>query len=189
MTMMTSNRGLISRVIDGERTVVIDLPKGGSIRAPNMGAFEIGDEVCFTLDASGRRVVIVMSREMAEWYDARVENEMMQLALKEDQYHGAILFVDNDPDNGQTIEIAVDRGHGESGEVNSGGGDNPVDEHLYENSDGSECEGGVSTEGSVEADSVLVPLLLGHDYSEEVGHGEREPMDAGRASFPDSERD
>jgi hypothetical protein len=188
MITMTTCRGLISKVIDGERTVIIDLPKGGSIRAPNMGAFEIGDEVCFTLDVTGRRVVIVMSREMAEWYDARAENEMMQLALKEDQ-HGAILFVNDDPDNGQTIEIAVDRSHGEPGEVDSGGGDNSVDEHLYANSDGAESESGVSTEGSIEADSVLVPVLLGHDYPEEMGYGSGESVDAGRAHSFDAEGD
>jgi hypothetical protein len=177
MTSMNGNRGLISKIVDDGRTVVIDLPKGGSIRAPNMGAFEIGDEVAFTLDATGRRVVTVMPIEMANWYKAMGENELLQLSLKEDQ-RGTILYIDDDPDNGQVIEIPADCSGREPGETDSGGGDNLVDEHLYADSDGPEGESGVLSEGSGEADSVLIPLLHGHDDFEEVG--DREHMDAGR---------
>lgn len=184
--MMTSKRGLVSKVIDGGRNVILDLPKGGSIRAPNMGAFEIGDEVCFTLDATGRRVVLVMPREMAEWHDAKVENEMIQLALKEDQ-HGHVIFIDDDPDQGQTIAVTVDIGGREPGEGDSDGGDNTLDEHLYADADGTSGEGGIFAEGSGEADHILIPILLGHDDPEEVGNGIGESMDAGGPTANDSE--
>jgi hypothetical protein len=151
-----------------------------------MGAFEIGDEVCFTLNATGRRVVLVIPREMAEWHDAKVENEMIQLALKEDQ-HGDVIFIDDDPDNGQTIAVTVDSGGRESGEGNPDGSDNPLDEHIYADADGSERESGILSEGSGEADHILIPILLGHDDPEEMGSSEREPMDAGGPAFHDSE--
>ncbi len=186
MISTNGNRGLISKIVDDGRTVIIDLPKGGSIRAPNMGAFEVGDEVAFTLDATERRVVVVMPIEMANWYKAMGENELIQLSLKEDQ-RGTILYIDNDPDNGHAIEIPADCSGRESGEVDSGGGDYPIDEHLYADSDGLEGEGGVLSEGSGEADNLLIPLLHGHDDFEEMGNGEY--VDAGRPFVDYSERD
>jgi hypothetical protein len=127
-----------------------------------------------------------MPREMAEWHDAKVENEMIQLALKEDQ-HGHVIFIDDDPDNGQTIAVTVDIGGRESGEGDSDGSDNPLDEHIYADADGSECEGGILSEGSGEADHLLIPLLLGHDDPQEMGYGERESMVAGGPAATDSE--
>lgn len=186
MTSMSTFKGLISRLTDGGRNVVIDLPKGGSIRAPNMGAFEIGDEVCFTLDVTGQKVVLVMPKDMAEWYDAKAENEVLQLSLKEDE-RGDIVYIDNDPDHGQVIEISVDRGGREPGEPDSDWADQSGYEHLDANADGFESESRVFSEGPGEADSILVPILLGHDDLQEMGDGPDKSVDDGWPPVLDAE--
>jgi hypothetical protein len=188
MISINGNRGLVSKITDSGRTVVIDLPKGGSIRAPNMGAFEIGDEVAFTLDASGRRVVTVMPIEMANWYKAMGENKIMQLSLKEDQ-HGTILYLYNDPDNGQVIEVSADLSRGKTGESDPYWGDNCGNEHLYDHTDGPEGEGGVLLEEPRETDNLLVQVLHGYGGIEEVGGGPEESILAGGYPISDAEGD
>lgn len=157
--------GLVSRV-DGN-FLILDLPKGGSIRAPNMGAFEIGEEVAFTMDATGKRVVLVMPKEMAEFYKSVGENELLQLSLKEDQ-NADIILINDDSDNGPVAEIDADCRRREFGEVDFGWADYFGDEHIHENTDGSQRESRVFSEGSGEADLVPVSLLHGHDGFEEV---------------------
>lgn len=166
MTSMTSFKtGLVSRV-EGN-FILLDLPKGGSIRAPNMGAFDIGDEVAFTLDSTGKRVVLVMPKEMAEFYKSVGENELLQLSLKEDQ-HASILLVDDNTDHGPAVAIDVDSGGGELGEIDFGWADYPGDEHLHADTNGPQRESGILSEGSGEADLVPVSLSHGHDGFEEV---------------------
>lgn len=153
-TLLNSNSAVVTRLLDGGRSVELRLPKGGRVSAPNRG-FEIGEIVCYTLDATGRRIVTILPKEVADLKVAIAQDTMLQSALQE---------YDDDPIEtdsagfGQEDEGNAHQGggvHREGMEAGNYYGHDPVD---YEDGDGSDdnSESDPDTSGETAPDEFYV---------------------------------
>jgi len=77
-----NNRGIVRRISPDKTTITIALPRGGKLTCRNEG-FEIGEEVCFVLDPSRRRVIKVMPRDVAEIRQMIAADPILQHAIME----------------------------------------------------------------------------------------------------------
>lgn len=82
--------------------VVIRLPHGGKVEHPNTGGFEVGDEVCYYTDTTGKYIRKLLPLEVAQVQEMLGGNETLQTAIRED-YH-----VETDPDISPLPEELVD---------------------------------------------------------------------------------
>ena len=154
---LNSNVAVVSRLLDGGQRIELRLPKGGRAQARNRG-FEVGDVVCFTLDATQTRIISIMPKEVADLKVAIAQDDVLQSALME---------YDDDPTEedldgiGQEDESGPDTGghlHREGVERES---HYPIYPHPYEDYDGFDHLGGGDGETPREAAPDEVYLHLG----------------------------
>jgi len=62
---INANYGTVRSVSHDKSTITIVAPRGGKFKCRNEG-FEIGQEVCFILDALNRHIVKVLPKEVAD---------------------------------------------------------------------------------------------------------------------------
>jgi len=62
---INANYGIVRSVSHNGSTITIVAPRGGKFECKNEG-FEIGQEVCFILDALNRHIVKVLPKEVAD---------------------------------------------------------------------------------------------------------------------------
>lgn len=127
---LNKHKGVVRSVSPDCTKITIGLPRGGTATAQNEG-FDVGDAVCFTLDPSGRRVLRVLPKDVA---DAKVEiacSETLQHAIMEpdnpieqEEYDGDPT---NQPSDGQEIEECLNHHCRKAGDDVSIGGNHTTD--------------------------------------------------------------
>lgn len=128
--LLNSNVGLVTKVFGQQ--VELRLPKGGRVSAPNRG-FEVGEAVCFTLDASGCNIVNIYPKDVADLKVALAQEPMLQSAIMEDYDDSIETDITG---GGQETEGSPDSCGGiHRGGLDIGEGD-PYDPIDYEDRDG-----------------------------------------------------
>lgn len=149
-----SNHGIVTKLLDGGNKVEVRLPRGGHLTCRNRG-FEVGDEVCFSLDPSGTLITSITYKAIAD----------MKVALAQDPY---TRLETEDPDanleedifsDGQEIEGLLDLCCGESGNGPSEWEDNINDPIGDEDGYWDDYYGGIDADSSGETSNNEVHLL------------------------------
>jgi len=103
---LNSNTAVVTRLLNGGQRVELRLPKGGRTQAQNRG-FDVGEIVCFTLDATGRRIVQILPKDVADLKVAIAQDPMLSAALQDydddtitDDYTGFGQEDEGDPHQG-----------------------------------------------------------------------------------------
>jgi hypothetical protein len=152
--LVNSNSAVVTRLLDGGQRVELRLPKGGRAQAQNRG-FEVGEVVCFTLDATGKRIISILPKEVADLKVAIAQDPMLQSALQEydddtieDDCTGFGQEAEGDPYSSRGV-------HREGVEI---WGDHEYDPLDYEDSDGLDylCDADTDASGEAPPDEVLV---------------------------------
>lgn len=114
--LVNAHYGVV-RSISGDRTTIkIRTPRGGAFECRNEG-FEIGQSVCFILDALNRRVLKVLPKEVADIQAMMGLNPELQEALAEEPEPETVT-INDDPElmeattNDETINDVTSEGHG-----------------------------------------------------------------------------
>ena len=110
---VNANYGVI-RSVSGDRTTIkIRTPRGGIFECRNEG-FEIGQPVCFILDALGRKVKKVLPKEVADIQAMMGLNPELQEALEEEPEPETVI-INDDPELlevlNETINDVTGEGH------------------------------------------------------------------------------
>ena len=82
MEFINAKRGTVVSVSKDKTEITIQMDQGGKVKAKNEG-FEIGNRVCFILDAAKLRITKVMSALTADVAVAVGSDPIMQGALQE----------------------------------------------------------------------------------------------------------
>ena len=82
--------------------VTIKLPRGGYIDYLNTGGFEVGDEVRYYTDATGKHIQKLLPLEVARVKEMLGRNPTLQTAIREDSH------VETSPNQGFDPEELVD---------------------------------------------------------------------------------
>jgi len=158
--LLNSNRGTVTRILDGGMHIELRLPRGGRIQCANRG-FEVGEVVCFTLDATGRNIIHVLPKDIADLKVAIAQDPMLTASLME---YDDDTIEDDQTDYGQEDEGGAHQGRG----IHRGGVDvreyyglDPID---YEDCHGFDDIGDSDPDPSGETapDEVLVHLEYGY---------------------------
>lgn len=157
--LVNSNVAVVARLLDGGQRVELRLPKGGRAQAPNRG-FEVGEVVCYTLDATGRRIVQILPKEVADLKVAIAQDPILQSALQE---YDDDTIEDDSESYGQEDESRADSGGGTHRKEVELWGDNEYDPIDYEDDDGVDyiSLGDTGSPGETAPDEVLVHLESG----------------------------
>lgn len=164
-----SNQGIVSRLLDGGNKVEVRLPRGGRLTCRNRG-FEVGDEVCFSLDPSGTLITSITYKAIA---DMKVALAQSPYANSETEDPDANLEIDLDSD-GQEIEGLLDIRCGELGEGYSVWEDYPDHPIGDENGDWDDYHGIPDSEPPRETNHHEVHLL--DEWDEILGLVEDDPL-------------
>lgn len=95
MRKLNANYGTVRTVSHDRSEITIGMPTGGSIQCRNEG-FEVGQVVCFVLDALGRRVIKVLPKDIADMQVYLGMNPELQEALRDDAPEPEPEVADND---------------------------------------------------------------------------------------------
>lgn len=179
---INSNRGVVIKT--DQKNITIMLPKGGSIRAPNIGYFHPGDEVCFTLNSAGTKPVLIIPAELADWKQAIATNLLLDESIRKEPPHERCEFsgeVGDDVGDGYPSEIYIDLGGGVPREEDQRWEDYTGDCDSDDHSLGDENPSILFAEESHETNSVHFQLQCGWTTTEEMDDRSSEQVDDGWA--------
>jgi len=94
---VNANYGTVRSVSADRTRVRISAPRGGTFECRNEG-FEIGQSVCFLLDALNRQVIKVLPKEVADMQAFMGSNPELQNALIEEPEDADCVILDYDPE-------------------------------------------------------------------------------------------
>jgi hypothetical protein len=98
MNRINRNYGIIRSVSQDRSKIKIGMPMGGTFECRNEG-FEVGQAVCFILDALGKRVLKVLPKEIADLQLFLGTNPALQEAIREPEpEEDEPVFIDDDPE-------------------------------------------------------------------------------------------
>lgn len=93
-------RGVVVKT--SQMKVTIKLPRGGQIEHLNTGGFEVGDEVRYYTDATGKYIQTLLPLDVARVKEMLGSNETLQTAIREDPN------AETSPDQGFNPEELLD---------------------------------------------------------------------------------
>lgn len=179
---INSNRGVVIKT--DQKNITIMLPKGGSIRAPNIGYFHPGDEVCFTLNSAGTKPVLIIPAELADWKQAIATNPLLNESIRKEPPYERCEF------SGEVVDDIGD-GYPSESDIDLFGGvpreeDQRWDGYIRDDSGADyatwdEDTGILLPEESDEAHSVHFQLQCGWSTPEEMDDRSSEQVDDGWA--------
>lgn len=170
-SFLNTNVATVTRLLDGGQRVELRLPKGGRTSARNQG-FEVGDVVCFTLDATQTRIISILPKEVADLKVAIAQDDALQSALMEyddDTTEGDL------SDNGQEDEGYFDSGGNLHRNEMERRGNYPIYPYSDEDYDGADDLGGGDGEEPDETTPHEVYLHLGSDTVLELAEDDTSP--------------
>lgn len=154
---LNKNVGIVTRLLDGGQRIELRLPKGGRIQCRNQG-FEVGQTVCFTLDASKQNVIRVIPKEVADLQVAIAIDPYLQESLMEDPHDD---IAENCPSDGYGPESSIDQCCGMGGIQMEGWGNQLLDPADYTDWDWPEDIDDGIAESSGEAAAYAIRVLDG----------------------------
>ena len=112
---VNANYGVVRSVSSDRSKITIHSPRGGTFKCRNEG-FEIGQPVCFILDALGRKIKKVLPKEVADMQALMGLNPELQEALAEEPEPETVI-INDDPEllediNDETINDVTGEGYG-----------------------------------------------------------------------------
>lgn len=97
MRKINANYGVIRSVSHDRARATIRVPRGGTFKCRNEG-FEIGQSVCFILDALDQQIIKVLPKEVADMQALMGINPELQDALMEEPEDQGSVIIDYDPE-------------------------------------------------------------------------------------------
>lgn len=118
---INANYGTVRAVSNDRAHITISSPRGGTFKCRNEG-FEIGQAVCFILDALNKTVLKVLPKEVADMQSLMGLNPELQEALQEEPKEEPVIL-DDDP---ELMEDVID------GTIDDGAGEGSSDEEHFD---------------------------------------------------------
>lgn len=121
-------KGIIQSISKDKSEITISLPRGGTIKATNEG-FEVGDKVCFFLNAAGNKIVKVIPKLVADVTAAVGEDPVLSSSIMErpnEEDEDFDEYKTDDPDETIIIEEEKD-GCGDEITINTNERESPIE--------------------------------------------------------------
>lgn len=136
---INANYGTVRSVSHNKATVKIVAPRGGTFECRNEG-FEVGQEVCFILDALNRYIVKVLPKEVADMQALLGVNPDLQEVMQDEPLVGIEGPHTEEVNYGKVIDVnSKGRSTEEYIDIISGISGEPVEEREDNDWGGDQC--------------------------------------------------